>query len=77
MTTFIATPFNHVFTRTRFHPFSESVYFASLSLFGLISLFHFFSLKLCGIIPQIKSFSNLFYRYLIVLSNKLSVYSHR
>ncbi len=40
MTTFIATALQYVFTRTIFHSFAETVYLASLSLFGLISLFH-------------------------------------
>ena len=45
MATFIAAAFKDVSSRTRLHSFSETVNFTSLSLFGLISLFHiFFSL---------------------------------
>ncbi len=40
MTTFVATTFQYVFARTVFHSLTESVYFASLSFFRLISLFH-------------------------------------
>ena len=40
MTTFVATAFNNVSARFTLHSLSESVNFASLSLFGLISLFH-------------------------------------
>ena len=41
MTAFIAASFQYVFTGTALHSFSEPVNFASLSFFGLISLFHF------------------------------------
>ena len=41
MTTFVAATLYNVPAGLRLHSFSESVNFASLSLFGLISLFHF------------------------------------
>ncbi len=47
MTTFVSASFQNVSARFSHHSFSETVYFTSLSLFGLISLFHFyFSLKI-------------------------------
>ena len=41
MTTLITSSLQNVFARTSLHSLSKSVYFASLSFLGLISLFHF------------------------------------
>lgn len=41
MTAFVATALQYVSARLAFHSLSEPVNLASLSLFGLVSLFHF------------------------------------
>ena len=41
MTALVAATFKNVSARFALHSFSEPVHFASLSFFGLISLFHF------------------------------------
>ena len=73
MASFITSSFQYVFARTGFHSFSESVNFASLSFFRLISLFHnlYNSDLRCFFILAL-----LLYRYFYVLSIILTVYSH-
>lgn len=54
MTTFVAATFQHVPAGFGSHSLSEPVNFASLSFFGLVSLFHLrFSLKSCDAVIYI------------------------
>ena len=72
MTTLITSSLQNVFARTSFHSLSKSVYFASLSFLGLISLFHFvfllyflsFLLLLYYCI-EIFTFCQLFYAFIL------------